>query len=102
MDDALRLLVARLRDPEVGYVCGQVRFDGAGAATEEGLYWRYEMAVRELESRVGDVTAGNGALYATRRESYLVVDARMDFGREPSATSPHTTISTLFLTPEAC
>ena len=32
----------------------------------------------------------------------LVVDARMDFGREPSAASPHTTISTLFLTPEAC
>ena len=32
----------------------------------------------------------------------LVVDARMDFGREPSAASPQTTISTLFLTPEAC
>jgi hypothetical protein len=32
----------------------------------------------------------------------LVVDARMDFGREPSTASPHTTISTLFLTPEAC
>ena len=38
----------RLGDPAVGYVCGQVRFDGAGAANEEGLYWRYEMAVREL------------------------------------------------------
>jgi len=32
----------------------------------------------------------------------LVVDARVDFRREPSAASPHTTISTLFLTPEAC
>ena len=32
----------------------------------------------------------------------LVVDARMDFCREPSAASPNTTISTLFLTPEAC
>ena len=32
----------------------------------------------------------------------LVVDADMDFRRQPSSTSPNTTISTLFLTPEAC
>jgi cellulose synthase/poly-beta-1,6-N-acetylglucosamine synthase-like glycosyltransferase len=73
-DDALRRLVARLRDPEVGYVCGQVRFDGAGVATEEGLYWRYEMAVREWESRLAGVTAGNGAINAVRRDAYLVLE----------------------------
>ena len=72
--NALRLLVARLRDPEVGYVCGQVRFDGAGAANEEGLYWRYEMAVRELESRLAGVTAGNGAINAVRRDAYLFLE----------------------------
>jgi cellulose synthase/poly-beta-1,6-N-acetylglucosamine synthase-like glycosyltransferase len=72
--NALRQLVARLRDPEVGYVCGQVRFDGAGAANEEGLYWRYEMAVRELESRLAGVTAGNGAINAVRRDAYLFLD----------------------------
>jgi len=33
------------------------------------------MAVRELESELGGVTAGNGAIYATRRDSYLVLDA---------------------------
>lgn len=32
----------------------------------------------------------------------LAVDPRMDFRGEPAAASPHTTISTLFLTPEAC
>jgi cellulose synthase/poly-beta-1,6-N-acetylglucosamine synthase-like glycosyltransferase len=72
--NALRLLVARLRDPQVGYVCGQVRFDGAGAATEEDLYWRYEMAVRELESRLAGVTAGNGAINAVRRDAYLFLE----------------------------
>ena len=46
-EDALVRLVAPLSDPKVGYVCGQVRFDGAGGRNEEGLYWRYEMAVRE-------------------------------------------------------
>ncbi len=30
------------------------------------------------------------------------VDARVDFRGAASATAPHTTISTLFLTPEAC
>jgi cellulose synthase/poly-beta-1,6-N-acetylglucosamine synthase-like glycosyltransferase len=76
--DALRHLVARFeQDPRLGYVCGQVRFTTEDGSNQEGVYWRYELAVRELESRVGDVTAGNGALYATRRESYVVVDPRM-------------------------
>jgi len=72
---ALRRLVAPFADPEVGYVCGQVRFSTAGGSNEEGAYWRYEMAVRELESQLGGVTAGNGAIYATRRDAYMVLDA---------------------------
>jgi cellulose synthase/poly-beta-1,6-N-acetylglucosamine synthase-like glycosyltransferase len=72
--DALRRLVARLGESRVGYVCGQVRFDGAGAANEEGLYWRYEMAVREWESRLAGVTAGNGAINAVRRDAYIFLE----------------------------
>ena len=47
------------------------------ATNQEGLYWRYEMAVRALESRLRSITAGNGAIYATRREAYMVVDPIM-------------------------
>jgi cellulose synthase/poly-beta-1,6-N-acetylglucosamine synthase-like glycosyltransferase len=72
--DALRHLVSRLADPRVGYVCGQVRLDGAEAVNEEGLYWRYEMAIRELESSLAGVTAGNGAINAVRREAYLFLE----------------------------
>jgi cellulose synthase/poly-beta-1,6-N-acetylglucosamine synthase-like glycosyltransferase len=75
--DALRRLVTPFADPGVGYVCGQVRFTLPDGSNQEGLYWRYEMAVRALESRLGGVTGGNGAIYATRREAYLVVDPRM-------------------------
>jgi hypothetical protein len=75
--DALRQLVGPFADPRVGYVCGQVRFTGHDGTNQEGLYWRYEMGVRSLESDLGGVTAGNGAIYATRRESYIVVDPRM-------------------------
>jgi cellulose synthase/poly-beta-1,6-N-acetylglucosamine synthase-like glycosyltransferase len=75
--DALARLVEPFADPEVGYVCGQVRFRNEGGTNQEGLYWRYEMWLREKESRLASVTGGNGAIYATRREDYLVVDPVM-------------------------
>ena len=69
--DALRALVAPLADPKVGYVCGQVRFLNPGGGNLEGAYWRYEMAVRQMESDLAGVTAGNGAIYAVRRDAYI-------------------------------
>jgi cellulose synthase/poly-beta-1,6-N-acetylglucosamine synthase-like glycosyltransferase len=72
--DALKRLVARLADPGVGYVCGQLRLEGEGGSNQEGLYWRYEMAVRALESRLAGVTAGNGAINAVRREAYVTLE----------------------------
>jgi cellulose synthase/poly-beta-1,6-N-acetylglucosamine synthase-like glycosyltransferase len=79
--DALARLVEAFDDPDVGYACGQVRFlqpdpDG-NDANQEGLYWRYEMALRAHESRLVSITAGNGAIYATRRECYIEVDPIM-------------------------
>jgi cellulose synthase/poly-beta-1,6-N-acetylglucosamine synthase-like glycosyltransferase len=77
--DAATALVRAFAEPRVGYACGQVRFlAGAdGADNQEDLYWRYELALRELESRLSSITAGNGAIYATRRDSYIVVDPIM-------------------------
>ena len=75
--DALTQLVAPFSDPRVGYVCGDVRLVAQNGTNQEGLYWRYEMALRALESRVRSVTGGNGAIYATRRSAYVVVDPIM-------------------------
>ena len=79
--EALGELVAAFADPQVGYACGEVSFvqgsDGAQATNQEGMYWRYELAQRMRESRLSSITAGNGAIYATRRESYIVVDPLM-------------------------
>jgi cellulose synthase/poly-beta-1,6-N-acetylglucosamine synthase-like glycosyltransferase len=69
--DALRWLVPPFADPRVGYVCGQVRFLDPGGNNLEGAYWRYEMAVRRMESELAGVTAGNGAIYAVRRSAYI-------------------------------
>jgi cellulose synthase/poly-beta-1,6-N-acetylglucosamine synthase-like glycosyltransferase len=74
--DALRALATAFADSKVGYVCGGLRYLPAAGANEEGAYWRYETAIRLLESRLGSITAGNGAIYAVRREAYLRLDPR--------------------------
>lgn len=68
---AMRELLAPFADAGVAYVCGQVCFSEQGGSNQEGAYWRYEMAIRKLESRLGGVTAGNGAIYAVRAEDYM-------------------------------
>ncbi len=74
--DALRKLVANLADPEVAYVCGQLRLEAADGSNQEGLYWRYEMRLREAESLLGSITGGNGSIYALDRADYVEVDPR--------------------------
>ncbi len=74
--DALRQLVANLADPDVAYACGQLRLEAADGSNREGLYWRYEMKVREAESRLGSITGGNGSIYALNRDDYVEVDPR--------------------------
>ena len=80
--DALRRLVRPFADPDVAYVCGQVRFQRRDGTNREGLYWRYEMWLRESESALGSITGGNGAIYAVRRSDYVEVDPR--FGHDLS------------------
>jgi cellulose synthase/poly-beta-1,6-N-acetylglucosamine synthase-like glycosyltransferase len=80
--NALRALVRNLADPEVGYVCGQLRLESPDGANLEGLYWRYEVWMRAQESACSSITAGNGAIYAVRREAYVEDDPKFghDFG----------------------
>ena len=80
--DALRALTRNLADPDVGYVCGQLRLESADGANMEGAYWRYEMWVREQESTASSITAGNGAIYAVKRAAYVEDDPKFghDFG----------------------
>ena len=80
--DALRKLVRNLADPKVAYVCGRLRLEAPHGSNNEGVYWRYELVTRDGESRLGSVTAGNGAIYALRRSDYAEVDPR--FGHDLS------------------
>jgi len=80
--DALRKLVRPFADPDVAYVTGRLNVLAPDGSNREGVYWRYEMVVRDAESRLGSVTGGNGSIYAVRRSDYAEVDSR--FGHDLS------------------
>jgi len=80
--DAVQKLVARLVQPGVGAVSGELCFGSPTDSTAHsvGLYWRYEKALRQFESQVHSVAGVTGALYAIRRQDYvpLYKDALLD------------------------
>jgi glycosyltransferase involved in cell wall biosynthesis len=83
MPSALGELVRNFSDPEVGAVVGESTYSQSrsGADADESLYWRYEVAIKGLESAIGSVVGGDGAIYAIRRELYrpMRADALSDF-----------------------
>lgn len=73
---ALRHLVARLLQPGVGAVSGELLHldPTTRAAAHIGLYWRYEKWIRKAESRFASTVGVTGALYAIRREDYTPLE----------------------------
>ncbi|MGN6429397.1 MAG: glycosyltransferase family 2 protein [Gaiellaceae bacterium] len=78
--DALAKLVRNFADDDVAYVCGRLTLLSADGANREGIYWRYELWLRDSESRLGSITGGNGSIYAIRRSDY----AEAPFGHDLS------------------
>ena len=73
--DAVRHLVRHFADRTVGAVSGDVRVvDSADTyASSEGLYYRYERYLQQLESRLGSIIGADGGMYALRRSAYSAV-----------------------------
>ena len=81
--DAIAMLVRNFADAEVGAVIGESRYLASkeDAGRSESAYWDYEIALKRLESSLGSVVGGDGAIYAIRRELYrqMPSDALSDF-----------------------
>jgi len=61
---SLRAIVKRFREDAIGCVSGSDRIlDGGG----EGIYGRYELYLRTLESEVHSIVGASGSFYAQRR-----------------------------------
>ena len=74
--DATRELVSNFADPEVGAVSGELVFVGDDDQPFEkgiGAYWRYEKFIRHHEARSGSAIGVTGALYALRRECFVLI-----------------------------
>lgn len=70
---AVRHLVRNFADPAVGCVTGESRYNVEGATDStqsENLYWRYELALKKMETRLGSLVGGDGAIYAIRKQLY--------------------------------
>jgi cellulose synthase/poly-beta-1,6-N-acetylglucosamine synthase-like glycosyltransferase len=70
--DSLRKLVRHFAEPSIGVVCGSLFFDaGPESRQTEGVYWKYETALRLMEARLGATLTPSGAIYAIRRQAYV-------------------------------
>jgi glycosyltransferase involved in cell wall biosynthesis len=66
--DAVRKIVRSFGDPTIGCVSGIDRIDASGRSAEgEGLYVRYEMTLRALESDVSSLLGVSGSFFAVRK-----------------------------------
>jgi cellulose synthase/poly-beta-1,6-N-acetylglucosamine synthase-like glycosyltransferase len=75
--DAVLRLVENFADPTVGAVSGELFITDEGASpAAEGVsaYWRYEKAVRRLQSRLRSTVGVTGAIYALKRSLFRPLD----------------------------
>jgi biofilm PGA synthesis N-glycosyltransferase PgaC len=69
--DALLRLVRHFQDPSVGCVCGELMLQpAANGSRTEGVYWRYEVFLKFLESRLNMLVGANGGIFAIRRSLF--------------------------------
>jgi cellulose synthase/poly-beta-1,6-N-acetylglucosamine synthase-like glycosyltransferase len=70
--DAIRTIVANFADESVGCVSSEYKvLDEHGKTSSEGVYVRYEMWLRTLETRVNSVVGLSGSFFAARKEVCL-------------------------------
>lgn len=65
--DAIKEIVHSFSNPEVGCVAGEKRVDtqsAQGATAGEGIYWRYESALKDLDDRLYSAVGAAGELFA--------------------------------------
>src|SRR5690554_2664621 len=78
--DALRKLVRSYADPQVGAVCGELRYsDGSdnGVGSGIGLYKRYQILLKKMESSINSTIGAYGSIYAIKKDLYTPLPAEI-------------------------
>lgn len=75
--EALRELVSYFNNKDISYVSGRLVYINefsSDSSQAESSYWNYDLMMRECESNISSITAGNGAIYAVRKKDYIDID----------------------------
>ncbi len=75
--DAIKHLMSSFTNENIVYVCGNLIYKNelqSNVSDSEATYWNTELKIRDIESRIQTITAGNGALYAMRKKDYVEVE----------------------------
>jgi len=72
--DALRKITRHFQDEHVGGVAGEKRIavntEDSASGAGEGLYWKYESALKTMDSNLSTAIGAAGELFALRTELY--------------------------------
>jgi len=75
--ESIRRIVNMFSDPKVGCVSGEKRIyqkDSDSAAGTEGIYWKYESALKKWDAELYSVVGAAGELFAIRTEFFQHVE----------------------------
>jgi len=76
--EAIRNIVRHYANPKVGGVAGEKRIakkdKDAAAGAGEGIYWKYESALKRLDSELYSVVGAAGELFSVRTELFHDVE----------------------------
>ena len=76
----IKEIIREFEIPNIGCVSGRLIFktNQTSISTSEGLYWKIETKIRELENKLGIFASGTGACLAIRKRLFSVLDSRED------------------------
>jgi glycosyltransferase involved in cell wall biosynthesis len=75
--NSVKELMATFTADNIAYVTGRlvlINGDKSDVSSAESNYWDNDLSVRDIESRIQTITAGNGAIYACRTRDYYDFD----------------------------
>lgn len=75
--DAVKMLVKHFSDSNIGAVTGAKHIyenNDRQSASGDGMYWKYESAIKQAESSLGSITSADGEILALRKSLFSPID----------------------------
>ena len=78
--NAIKKLVRHFADEQIGGVCGRksiLQNSKRVASSGDNLYWKYESALKQAESKLSSIPTADGEIFAIRSNLYHPIDSRI-------------------------